>query len=235
MARLRPLPDRVADQILKSILSRGLVAGQALPSERELGGQFGVSRTVIREAIRSLAGKGIVVVQPGRGILVSAVDITSVRESMRLFLHGRPIGDYRRLHEVRTTVEVEVAGLAAERRSADDLRKLESEYEAMRPLIGDSDAASLQDLEFHRALARCTDNEFFVFILDALTVPLLEIRRSTFGPGGRSKEAFGDHLSILDAIRAGDPTAARSRMLKHLDDVEAAWEHLVADGATQTG
>ena len=82
------LSDKVADMMLKTILSERLSVGDRLPSERELGEQFGVSRTVVREAVRALAAKGVIEVRTGSGLRVAAVNAAAVSESMSLFLHG---------------------------------------------------------------------------------------------------------------------------------------------------
>jgi GntR family transcriptional repressor for pyruvate dehydrogenase complex len=226
MERPRPLPQRVADQVLKKILHEGMQPGDQLPSERELAAQFGVSRTVIREGIRSLAGKGVVEVGAGRGIRVARVGMSAVQESIGLFLHSRPAWSYRNLHEVRATIEVEVAGLAAERRTDEDLRLLKAELDEMERVIADTDAASMEDLQFHRELARCTDNEFYLVALDALVAPLLQVRRSAFGPGGRINEALGEHSAIFEYVAAGDSQGAREAMRGHLEAIEATRERM---------
>src|ERR1044072_4366305 len=102
------------------IASNDLKPGDALPSERELGEQFGVSRTVIREAVRALAAKGVIDVRTGSGLRVAACGAATVSESMSLFMRGRSTLDYPKVHEVRAMLEVEVAGLAAERASRED-------------------------------------------------------------------------------------------------------------------
>ncbi len=158
--------------------------------------------------------------------------MSAVQESIWLFLHSRPASDYRKLHEVRTTIEVEVAGLAAQRREEADLELLRAEITQMEQVLDDSDAASVEDLQFHRELARCTDNEFFLVAMDALVTPLLQIRRSTFGPGGRTHEALADHQAIVERVSDRDVVGARDAMRRHLQDVEAAWERM---GSTESG
>src|SRR3954468_23778083 len=117
------LSDKVAEMMLKTILSERLSVGDRLPSERELGEQFGVSRTVVREAVRALAAKGVIEVRTGSGLRVAAVDAAAVRESMSLFLHGVGL-DFEKVHEVRSLLEVHLAGLAAERASDEDIALL---------------------------------------------------------------------------------------------------------------
>src|SRR5438094_2016592 len=91
------LSDKVAEMMLDTILSRRLAAGDRLPSERELGEQFGVSRTVIRGAVRALVAKGVIEVRSGSGLRVAAVDASNVRESLSLFLRGGAL-DYEKVH-----------------------------------------------------------------------------------------------------------------------------------------
>src|SRR6266550_7559142 len=125
------LSDKVADLMLETILSRKLMAGDRLPSERELGEQFGVSRTVVREAVRALVAKGVIEVRSGSGLRVAAVDAAAVSESMSLFMHGGGI-EFEKVHEVRTVLEVHIAGLAAERASDDDVARLREVHERMQ-------------------------------------------------------------------------------------------------------
>src|SRR2546422_9905311 len=101
------LSDKVADMMLETILSRRLAVGDRLPSERELGEQFGGSRTVVREAVRALVAKGVIEVRAGSGLRVAAVDASTVQESMRLFLRGGTL-DYEKVHEVRKMLEVQI-------------------------------------------------------------------------------------------------------------------------------
>src|SRR5918992_1366577 len=102
----------------------------------------------------------------------------------------------------------------------------EQEIAGMSAVIDDAEAASVEDLQFHRALARATGNEFYLVAMDALVTPLLEIRRSTFGPGGRAHEALDDHRALLTRVAARDEQGARDEMRRHLGDVERAWERM---------
>src|SRR6478735_5419337 len=108
------LSDKVTEAIIEMIVSNKLKPGDMLPPERELGKQFGVSRTVIREAVRALAAKGMLEVRSGSGVRIVAVDEGTVRESMRHFVHGSRL-DYGKVDEVRRMLEVAAAGIAAER------------------------------------------------------------------------------------------------------------------------
>lgn len=154
--RAERLSDKVAQAMLDTILKRGLRPGAALPSERELGEQYGVSRTVIREAVRSLISRGVLDARAGRGLTVAQVAAEAVSSSMRLYLHGQEKMPYAKIHEVRAGIEIQIAGYAAERATQDEIAELRRITEEMQ-LHGDNrERHSLIDVEFHRALARMT-------------------------------------------------------------------------------
>src|ERR1700737_2664008 len=121
VARAPSLSDKVAEPLTEAIVSLQVRPGERLPSERDLGEKFKVSRTVVREAVRSLAARGLVRVTSGRGVEVSEVDSGHVAASMRLLVRGREGLDYGKVHEVRTAVEVQTAGLAAQRAQPENL------------------------------------------------------------------------------------------------------------------
>jgi GntR family transcriptional repressor for pyruvate dehydrogenase complex len=215
------LSDKVASMMLETILSRRLRPGDRLPSERELGEQFGVSRTVIREAVRALVAKGVIEVRSGSGLRVAAVEASAVRESLSLFLHGATL-DYEKVHEVRKMLEVHIAGVAAERATPDDLAKLTAACEAMEAVIDDVEEASLRDLEFHRVIARATHNELYLILMDSIGESLIEVRRENLG-GGSADDTVRLHRRILERIVAHDVDGARAAMSDHLDHVEEVW------------
>jgi len=223
------LSDKVADMMLETILSRRLAIGDRLPSERELGEQFGVSRTVVREAVRALVAKGVIEVRSGSGLRVAAVDAAAVSESMSLYVRGGGI-DFERVHEVRTLLEVHIAGVAAERASTEDVERLREVHERMQREAGDVDAASRDDLEFHRVIARATQNDLFLVLMDSIGTALIDIRRENLGSGA-APVTLSQHERILDRIAAHDPAGARAAMSDHLDGVAAVWSEQRAQRA----
>jgi GntR family transcriptional repressor for pyruvate dehydrogenase complex len=227
------LSERVANRLLETIVSAQLGPGDRLPSERLLADQFAVSRTVIREAVRSLAGQGIIEARPGRGLTVTAVKASAVRQSLSLFVQGNDSIDYPKVHEVRALLEVQVAGLAARRVTDGEIEQLRDVCDRMEAVLDDNEAASRYDVEFHRMLAAITRNELYELLLDAVADPLLKIRRETFTLPGRAGVALAAHRLILGCVEARDVSAARRQMGAHLRDVERTWERFVAksDGA----
>src|SRR5579862_1666847 len=110
--------------LTEAIVSRRIKPGDRLPSERDLGDKFKVSRTVVREAVRSLTARGLVRVTSGRGVEVNDFGAEDVAASMRLLVRGHEGIDYGKVNEVRTAVEVQVAGLAALRALPEDIDRL---------------------------------------------------------------------------------------------------------------
>jgi GntR family transcriptional repressor for pyruvate dehydrogenase complex len=225
VAREPRLSDKVAEMMLETILSDRLEVGDRLPSERELGEQFGVSRTVVREAVRALVAKGVIAVRSGSGLRVAAVDAAQVSESMSLYVRGSHV-DFEQVHEVRAVLEVQIAGLAADRCTGEEVAQLREIDERMKVAGDDVEAAARNDLEFHRRIALATHNELYLVLMDSIGASLIDIRRANLGSGS-TPETLAQHQAILDAIAGHDAPAARSAMADHLEGVAMWWrEHL---------
>ncbi len=220
------LSDEVAETLLRRIREGPMVVGERLPSERELSEQFNVSRTVVREAIRSLAAKGVISVQAGRGHSVSRVEAVAVRESMGLYLRGIRELDYGMIHEVRSTIELEIAGLAAARATSEEIKLLSEVCERMAEHADDVQFTSKADVEFHRTLATMTHNPLFMILLDAIGDVLLEIRIETMTIPGRLNTGLGAHREILAQVASGNSEKARDAMREHLSESEVLWHEL---------
>jgi GntR family transcriptional regulator, transcriptional repressor for pyruvate dehydrogenase complex len=223
--RDRSLSDKVTEQITEAIVSRQVRPGERLPSERELGARFNVSRTVIREAVRSLVARGLVRVTSGRGVEVSEVNSGDVAASMRLLVRGYDGLDYEKVNEVRSAVEVQTAGLAAQRAQPEDLQRLQQLCDDHQASLerGDVTAASEFDFQFHRELTRASGNELLLAMLDSISDVLREVRHQAMVQPHVSEDGLKAHRRILKCVSAGDPAAAREAMAKHLADAERIW------------
>lgn len=224
------LSDKVAELMRETIISRQLTPGTPLPSERELGEQFGVSRTVIREAVRALAAKGIVEVRTGSGLRVASVDESTAQESLAWYIRGGQI-EYPKVHEVRSTIEVEMAGLAAERRTPEELEALKAAHARFESLVDDVEKATLADVEFHHLIAKSTQNDLFSVLLASIGEALIEVRHETLA-GGSGKQTIAAHARILACIEAGDSDGARSAMRDHLNTVKEFWAERAPAGVS---
>jgi GntR family transcriptional repressor for pyruvate dehydrogenase complex len=220
------LADKVAGRLERAILSGQLAGGDRLPPERVLGDRFGVSRTVIREAIRSLAAKGMVEVRSGSGTVVARMGVVSVAETMQLHLRGASI-EYDLIDEVRMMLEVHVAGLAAERATEADLDGMRAVLQSMAAAAADHQRCAVHDAEFHRCVARATHNPLYLMVLDAIGEPIMTVREATLSLAGRPATAVDAHQRILDRVAGQDPDGAREAMRAHLVDSRRAWERFL--------
>jgi GntR family transcriptional regulator, transcriptional repressor for pyruvate dehydrogenase complex len=212
------LADKVASAVADSIFSGRLEPGDKLPSERELGELFGVSRPVVREAVRSLTAKGLLADNPRRGHVVQALGRETVTESLTLYLRGQQL-DYGKLMEVRALVEVENAGLAAGRASSQQVEVLRQAAARLTLGLPAPDAA-LADVEFHRAIATATDNAFFEILIDSIREVLLTVQLPTLADEAIVKQVQLDHQRIVERIAAGDVEGSRLAMRDHLAQAE---------------
>jgi len=220
ISREPTLSERVTAQIETLIVQSQLHPGDRLPPERELAEQFGVSRTVIREAIRTLSAKGLLEVQSGGGTIVCSPSVETVAQSMNLYLRGgQPQLDYGKIHEVRYLLEVEIAGLAAERRSAEDLARMEAILqEATAKGADNRDIFARTDVAFHAALAQATHNLLFGLILDSLADIMFEVRLSGFDVPGTVDSSLTYHRAIFEQVKAGNSEGARQAMREHMQE-----------------
>ena len=225
ISRSLNLSDKIVEQLTEAIVSHRLSPGERLPSERGLCDKFKVSRTVVREAIRSLAARGLVRATTGRGMEVNELGSEHVADSMRLIVRGREGLDYGKVNEVRTALEIQTAGLAAERAKPEDIKRLEricDEHErSLR--TGDVASASELDFQFHRELTRAADNELLLGMLDSIADVLREVRNQSMNLPHVGEDGLGAHRRILKSVKARNPTSARNAMTEHLAEAERVW------------
>jgi GntR family transcriptional repressor for pyruvate dehydrogenase complex len=219
--RENSLVSRVARQIEHLIVEGHLKPGEHLPPQSELARQFDVSRTVVREAVRTLVTKSLLQVRTGSGTIVLSPTAESVTQSMSLFLRaGRPALDYTKVHEIRRILEVEIAGLAAERRTPEDLEAMEAILSEAAEIQDDRDRFTQCDMSFHTALAQSTHNELFSVLLDSLVDTMFKIRYLAYDVPGTPARAIKHHRAIFEQVKAGDVKGARRAMRRDLIEAE---------------
>jgi GntR family transcriptional repressor for pyruvate dehydrogenase complex len=218
------LSDELADRLLDAIREQGLQPGDRLPSEREIGERYGVSRTVVREAVRNLAGRNVVRTRRGASPTVAAFPASAVSSSMSLYLrgHSRTIS-YEKVHEVRVAIETEMAAHAARRATHVGVAHLREQHEHIGTLVEAGESIAEADLEFHRELARIADNTLFLVVLDSIVDLLLDVRHATLLLPETPRLAHTLHGTILEAVADRNPEGARLAMRHHLDVVLDLW------------
>jgi GntR family transcriptional regulator, transcriptional repressor for pyruvate dehydrogenase complex len=212
------LYQEIVDQIQQQILSGALKPGDQIPAERDLAERFGVSRTAVREAIKSLTEKGLIEVFVGRGTFVTNLTTDRVVESITLLLRNEQ-HNVESLQEARALLEVATARLAASRRSdahVARLRAITSEMEeeqSISPRLVDGDT------EFHVEVARATGNPVLALFSQTIVAMLRAERLYREGVEIPLAAAFADHREIVDAIEDRDEARASQAMTDHLAHV----------------
>ena len=211
------LVDRVVRKIQEQILSERLAVGTKLPPEREFAEQLGVSRTVLREAVRVLSAKGLVETSHGVGTTVRALTREEMLEPLNLFLRswGRDVS-LNHLHQVRSLLEVENIGLAAEQASEEDIQDLRRMLEEMEAAKGNPLLFAAKDSEFHRRLAQTAHNPLLTLLLDSIHDLMVGIRELVARESGLVERVMPAHVEMLDCIVMRDAKRARQAMRAHL-------------------
>lgn len=219
----------VADALSEMIQSV-LPPGASLPSEAELAVRFSVSRPTIREAVKMLAGRGLLDVARGRRAVVREPDGSAFSDFLVSLIQRDPKGLFD-LIELRKSLEVQSAGLAARRVSRAGLVALETALQGMRDAANSADdhAATESrfhqwDVGFHEALATASGNRVLSYLFEAMAVPLRESfqlsRRGHELRGLTVDDTIAAHAAILEGVRAGKPRAAADAMRTHIEDTE---------------
>ncbi|MCX6018413.1 MAG: FadR/GntR family transcriptional regulator [Chloroflexi bacterium] len=220
---IRRLPEQVADSLCEEIFSGALPPESTLPTEPELCVRFGVSRTVVREAVRLLVSKGLVEVRHGSGMRVRPQAMWDLLDPQVLFgrlQHERNFDLLAEILEVRRIIEIEVAGLAARRRTDEDLVQLRALLVAMQAALHDADAYTALDYEFHEMLLRAACNRLLIEILRPVAEVLRAARCITNRRARSLTASQRGHIKLVNAIAAKDVDAARDAMQRHIVQFE---------------
>lgn len=211
------LADRAYTAIVEMINADGLAIGDRLPSETRLAEMFGMSRAMVREALVRLAADSITEARRGAGSFVKNRPSDKLGAYMALSELPLTLGTY----EVRFVLETEAARLAAARRSAVEMARIEDGLLELRVALLSNAPAHVEDMELHRRIVQATANPAFLIAFDALQADVDRIMRAGVGISrSRPPEAIGEmmreHEMIVEAIRAQDGDAAALAMRWHL-------------------
>jgi len=215
------LPEEIADRLLNLIRDQELRPGDRLPAERELARRLGVSRPVLREALRALSLMKVVDIRQGTGTYVTSLEPRQLISHLDFAFSSDTVA-LAKVFEARRVVESGNVRFAAQRLSEGDLDRLAELLADLSAALDDPQRFSELDIAFHDAICAAADNFMlaqFMTIVDTLG------RVSRQRTGGRREvreTAVEDHGRILGALRARDPEAAERAMRGHLDHIEAA-------------
>jgi GntR family transcriptional repressor for pyruvate dehydrogenase complex len=213
------LTDDVVEWINTEIREQRLKPGDKLPSEKQLGEQFSVSRSVVREALSQLKSEGIVNAQQGRGVFVNE---RGARQAFRF--DATALNDAEGLEhviELLVTLETAAARYAALRRTPEDLKRIKKALVGMEYAIMDDRLGDDEDFEFHQAIVDATKNPHFCMLNEYLERHVRRLirqaRSNTAANYDNLVQAVQDeHKAIVQAIEAGDPVAASHAAETHL-------------------
>jgi GntR family transcriptional repressor for pyruvate dehydrogenase complex len=217
----------IISQIREAILNGTLKPGDRLPCEKELVGNFGVSKHTLREAMRALEVMGFLEVRKGAGggAVVLEVDLKNARESIANFLYFQNVS-VRDLSDVRKVFEPHLARLAAERLTPEDLDDLAATQQAGLEAMARGETTNKEEIAFHRILARASGNPVFMLIQDFVNSVLADSKSQLRPETDFLEEVFAAHDRILEALRSRDPELAATQMCQHVCEVETSLERL---------
>ena len=236
---LRPpgnLTSELTARLNEEIVSGNLPPNTRLPTEQEMIATFGVSRTVVREAIAALRSEGLVESRQGAGVFVAS-DMS--RRPFRIDPDGlRTVQGVIDIMELRMSIEIEAAGLAAERHSARELGEIEKTLTAFRKAVEQGDEGVEPDYQFHLAVSKATQNTYFRSLIEYLGRHIIPRRSIHINAQNETAQrayhtkVLSEHEAIFKAIEAANGRAARQAMRKHLREGRDRYVKLV-EGAGQ--
>ena len=213
------LTSMLIEAVTERIQSGQYKRGDQLPTEKDMIEEFGVSRTVVREAIANMKASGLVSTRQGKGAFVLDEGVRSFRISEE---NLSVVEEVLEALELRIAIESEAAALAARRGTPADLQRIAEACEAMDRAIGAGEATVDLDIAFHRAIAQATGNRHFLGLFNYLgevLVPRARVPTHQYDATTLQdylRRISGEHRQIVDAIAAGDSDAARAALRMHL-------------------
>jgi len=221
--RTKKVYMHIVEQIQDLIKEGKLKPGEKLPSEHILAGKFGASRPSVREALTALEILGITESRGGKG--------NFIRDNFSSPLYEQRFKELEEeespfeLLEARKAVETEIAELAAEKATSEDIREIEEALDRMKNTLNDTPRVMEFDREFHIAIAKAAHNSILFQMMNYLADGLKEslwvnIKRKSWALPGHPQKYLEEHTRLLEAIKKGDKEVARRTMYSHLADVE---------------
>ena len=209
--------DAIVARIREDIFHHRLAAGDRLPSEDALADRFGVSRTVVREALRVLELQGLVVVRHGYGggAFVAEASPTPVSTALETMLRLEMV-EPAELHEARLILEPAIARTAAARLDTAHLLQLEENIALAETAAASPDGAFKYNLEFHSRLAASSRNPVFSLVMQAVIDSLVRLDYRVAIDPMTGRQIVSEHRTILEALRQGQGDLAADRMVAHL-------------------
>ncbi len=210
------LYEQIAQILENAIIKPDSEMAEKLPSEQALADKFGVSRTVIREALKLLKERGLIELRNGEGSYITKPGSDTVSNAIQRIIHteGISIDD---VYNMRIILEVASCRLAALNASKEDLEKVQLILSEMESRKLDLPVRIRLDADFHIAIAHASKNRLLGMFVGTMTALLTDVIGKGIQVPGGNEDGLRRHRSVLEAIRTGDPDAAENAIRDHLD------------------
>ncbi len=214
---------RVYEEIvskIKDMISQGkLKSGDQLPTERELSEVFKVSRSSVREALRTLESQGYLESRQGDGTYIASQSVETLVQPLASAILSKKDA-LAELFEMRRLIEPQLAYLAAERATPDEIAEMEKILSVQEEQISRGETGTDFDKTFHCTLVQATKNQILIRIMDSVMDALAESRDQYLQVEGRPEKSLVRHRELLNFVKAGDKELAADIMREHLEDIE---------------
>ena len=215
--------EEIIEQVKNLIIGGVLKPGDRLIPEREMADKLRVGRSAVREAYRALEAMGLIEIRQGEGTFIKDVNTDHLAQALALVLATEKDAMIELL-ELRKIIEVGASGLAALRRTGEELEKMERALAQMEKDIEAGELGQQADWQFHYAVAEATHNSLIVRLMDSLkeimSVLQEKAREELCQTPGTPQRLLKEHRAIYEAIKSGQDKAAQKAMYEHLDRVE---------------
>jgi GntR family transcriptional repressor for pyruvate dehydrogenase complex len=219
------ISERIARQIKDTILNGAMKSGDRLPPERELVERFQASRISIREALKNLEASGLLTIKPGSGVFVSEVNSKPMSESLASILRIKRVS-MNELSEARMILEPNIAKLACDRATPQDLQKLEENIAGALAVIKSNVSARVRNIQFHSLLAESTRNSVLTLTVKTLLDVLQEMSSEIVDDSPKNVKIASQtvryHKKILGALKARDTEKVFTLMRKHILKIQGS-------------
>jgi len=225
----KTLSSQVIDYLLNLMKTGAVKPGEKLPTEKVLTETLGVSRTCIREAMKSLESLDLITVRPKIGAVVKEPSPSAMFRAE----HLAPAAHRQQtdmLIEFRRILEVGLASLASQKAEPSDLEAMEKAVDEHEQAIAAQRPAYQCDIDFHMAIATASKNPFAITVLRSILEPLTKQRMQTNLIANAAEDGLRDHRKILAAMKARSAKRVREAMRAHMDTAEHYWNLAKANG-----
>ena len=210
------LTEQLIDSIKSWVLQGVIAPNDRLPPERELAARLKVSRSSLRQALKTLEVMGVLAARQGSGTYLTELAEVILRQPTDLLVPLRGVS-FAELFEARRAMEIEAVSSAATHATQDDISELAALVDRMHKHLSHPAAYYASDVAFHRKIAHVSGNSVFVWFNEMVVKVMAEAWRKRAQQGDNTRSTYLEHRAILEAIQQRDPHAARSAMLTHLD------------------